>query len=650
MALIKIKFGKGDLVLTKSTKMVGIKKSKTLTRGLMASELDPEIKKIESPHMGGFELVSVNLAKGEKINTKLDTMRELDEVEVGTHVYCPVGSTKPLIATGSLYITFESNVSEKKQVDILAKYFLELKERRSDDKVVAVVTPQAMNPIKTAIKIQRLKAVKWAEPDMDTALDHYAFAAPVSRLWNQMWHLSNNGRVPDNSSVSMKAGADVKILDAWRLLDGYGNPNITVAVIDNGIDLSHPDLKDKVVKPWDLWSGSSKLQAGDPNFTHGTPCASVAIAPQNGGMCGAAPNARFMPLSGTGFSIESTEAMFNYCIRNGADIISCSWGTVDQSFSLGSDKVAAIAKAAREGRGGRGIVICYAAGNEGMDFVNVYGRHPDVICVGASTSDDTYADYSNRGREVTVCAPSNGSWPVLAARAFWDPGIAGEVGAAKWYYGDGVDRGSRYQHFGGTSSATPLVAGICALILSANPNLTAREVKQILCQTADKIGSPSEYVNGQSVKYGFGRVNAARAVQEAFNRAGKAPVVKPTTTTPTTTTPTSTPSSTSTSLPSSPPAGNGLFKFMSSTKVASKGFAVQAGSFNQWVNVKSTAATIETKFKQPTYVHIVGSGTSTTIYRVLVGQFSTLAEANKLLGVMKANGVAGFVKDLSTLM
>lgn len=642
MALLKIKFGKGDLVLTKSTKMVGIKKSKNLTRGLMQSQLEPEIKKTEQSNLGGFELISVNMAKGEKLNTKLDELRAMDEVEVGTHVYSPVGSTRPLIPTGTLFITFENNISEKKQTEILAKFFLTQKERRSEEKVVAVVTPQSMNPIKCAIKLQRLKAVKWAEPDMDTTLDHYAFAAPVARMWNQMWHLSNNGRVPDNSSVQLRAGADVKIVDAWRLLDGYGNPNITVAVIDNGIDLSHPDLKDKVVKPWDLWSGSSQLQAGDPSFTHGTPCASVAIAPQNGGMCGAAPNARFMPLSGTGFSIESTEAMFNYCIRNGADVISCSWGTIDQNFSLGSDKVAAIARAARDGRGGRGIVICYAAGNEGMDFVNVYGRHPDVICVGASTSDDTYADYSNRGREVTVCAPSNGSWPILAARAFWDQGISGEVGAAKWYYGDGVDRGSRYQHFGGTSSATPLVAGICALILSANPNLTAREVKQILCQTADKIGSPSEYVNGQSQKYGFGRVNAGRAVQEAFNRAGK---FTPSSTSSTPTTPTST----SSSLPSGAPAGNGLFKFMSSSRVASKGFAVQTGSFNQWVNVKSISATLESKFKNPVLTHIVGSGTSTTVYRVLVGQFSTLADANKLLGVMKANGVAGFVKDLSTL-
>jgi cell division septation protein DedD len=82
--------------------------------------------------------------------------------------------------------------------------------------------------------------------------------------------------------------------------------------------------------------------------------------------------------------------------------------------------------------------------------------------------------------------------------------------------------------------------------------------------------------------------------------------------------------------------------------VANKGFSVQAGSFSQWANVKSIAPSIETKYKQPALVHIVGSGSS-TIYRVLCGQFTTLAEANKLLATMKAGGISGFVKDLSTL-
>jgi subtilisin family serine protease len=652
MTKLKVPFGMGEVVFTKSTKYVGVKK--TQSRDITSIMAIPAVKKVVHPHVGGFEICTVNKNKGQTLNGILDTVRSLDEVDTGSHVYHIEGSDKPLVPTGSIYVTFAKNVTEAKQKALLKEFFLDLKERRSDEKVVASVTPQSANPLKCAAGLQAKKEVKWAEPDIDMPVDHYAAARPSARLWGQMWHLQNTGKIPDNSSIRIKPGADAKVMDAWSLLDGYGSPNIVVAVIDNGIDTRHPDLNPKIVKPWDLWDSSPNLRQGDSDFTHGTPCASVAVAPQNGGMCGAAPAARLMPLSGTGFSIESTEAMFNYCIRNGADVISCSWGSIERQFALGPDKIAAITRAAREGRGGRGCVICFAAGNEDNEWVNVYGVHPDVICVGASTSEDDHPDYSNRGRELTLVAPSNGGfYPIVAARASWDTGIQGEVGASRWYYGDGIDRGSGYQHFGGTSSSTPLVAGICALILSANPNLTAREVKQILIQTADKIGSPSEYSNGHSVKYGYGRINAANAVREAFRRAGKTPGSTTTTSTPTPTSPTPKPTPTPTPAPTtspvgSPPAGTGLFRYSTNVRATNKGFSVQAGSFSQWTSVKSVVPGLDSKFKQPVYVHVAGSGSS-TIYRLLVGQFTTLAEANKLLATMKAGGVAGFVKDLSSL-
>ncbi len=518
---IKVNFGKGAFVLEKSKKYIGVKQSKTRALG-ESSELDASTKEVLHANLGGFKVIAVEPEKGKRaaINTQLDGIRALEEVDIGTHVYHIEGSNKPLVPTGSIYITFGENVTEQQQEEILAKYFLVLKKRRSENKVIASVTPDSSNPLKCAAILQRLKAVEWAEPDMDTPLSQYAFSEPTASLWGQMWHLENKGKIPDNPRLHMKTGADAKVVEAWKLLDGYGNPNLKVAVIDIGLDLEHPDFQGKIVEPWDFWSNSSTLLSNDPQFTHGTPCASVAIAPENGGMCGAAPAARLMPLSGTSYSIEGTEAMFNYCIEKGADVISCSWGTTDLSFALSADKIAIIAKAAKEGRGGKGCVICYAAGNEGEESLNVYGEHPDVICVGATTCDDEHPDYSNMGPTLTICAPSNGgSVPILAARASWDTGLSDRNGAEKWYYGDGIDRGNRYQHFGGTSSATPLVAGICALILSANPNLTAKEVKQILIDTADKVGESSDYDGmGHSLKYGFGRVNAAKAVQEALNR------------------------------------------------------------------------------------------------------------------------------------
>ncbi len=639
---IKVRFGKGEVVLTKSTKFVGVKRSENKTRGLERSLLAEEIKENQHPYLGGFEVVTLKKTKERGLDNQMTLMRGLDEVDITTHVYHLPGSDKPLVPTGTLYIQFGKNVNEDKQTALLKELSLTVKEDRGDGKIVAVVTAASPNPIKCAMTLGEKNEVKWVEPDMDAELVPYAYANPSARLMGQMWHLQNSGRIPDNPAIRIKAGADAKVVEAWKLLDGYGNPNIVIAVIDNGFDLTHPDLNSKVVRPWDLWNNSNQLQSGDSRYSHGTPCAGVAIAPQSGGMCGAAPSARFMPISGTGFSIESTEAMFNYVVKNGADIVSCSWGTVQNGYQLSPDKIAAIGRAARDGRGGKGCVICYAAGNEGVDYVNFYATHPDVICVGASTSEDEHPDYSNTGPEVTVVAPSNGGYyPIVSARAYWDDGIDGEVGASKWYYGDGIDRGSKYQHFGGTSSSTPLVAGICALILSANPNLTAREVKQLLCQTADKIGSPSEYVNGKSLRFGYGRVNALKAVQEAFRRAGKTPP-PPTTSNPTT------PTSGSATTASSP-QGSGLFRYASLAKVANKGFSVQTGSFNQWANVKNIAPGLESRFKHPVLVHVSGSSSTTMVYRMLVGQFNTLLEANKLVATMKANGVAGFAKDLASL-
>jgi subtilisin family serine protease len=512
MAKIKVNFGNGTVVLSKSTKYIGVKQ--TATRSLFgASALDAVTKETLMPYLGGFKIISVAPEKGTRGLTsgQMDGIRGLDEVQVGTHVYHIEGSDKPLVATGSIYITFADDVTETQQKTILAKRKLALKKRRSPYKVVAMVTAESPNPLKSAVALQRFKAVVHAEPDFDTPLDHY-FTEPTAQLYGHMWQLENKGTIPDNPSVHLKPGADAKVADAWRLLDGYGNPNIVVAVIDNGIDLEHPDLQNKIVKAVTLWEGSyGESLFNNPLYTHGTPCCGVATAPNDGGSCGSAPTARLMPMSGTGYSIEITEQMFNYCIDNGADIISCSWGTIDTNFALNQEKLDAIAKAAKEGRGGKGCVICFAAGNEMSDTLNVYSEHPDVICVAASTSEDEHADYSNTGAAVTICAPSNGgNFPIIAAKASWDDETP--------FPFDGIDRGAQYKEFGGTSSATPLVAGICALILSANPNLTAKEVKEILIQTADKIGAEDDYTEGHSIKFGHGRVNAGKAVQEALNR------------------------------------------------------------------------------------------------------------------------------------
>ncbi len=621
MSKLKVKSGKGELVLRKSNNLVGLKtkKIKKLSRTKFVKE---EVFK----NLGGFNIVDLE-KEGKSVDDKLDEVRAKREIEVGTHVYHAEGSNRPLVPTGEIYIIFNDGVSDEEQQLSLDEFHLKIVERRDKNKIIASVTKKSLNPLKVAARMQETSLVKLAEPDIDTFVDEYPFSKPSDGLLDHQWHLQNNGRVVD-ANWSMKKGADSKVIDAWKRIGNTGSARVVIAIIDNGFDLTHPDLKGKVHKPFDLWSQSSNLMQGDPRFTHGTPCASVALAASNGsGIVGVAPKAKFMPVSGTSFSLRATEQMFDYCIENGADVISCSWGSTDPAFDLSPMKEEAIARAARKGRKGKGCVIIYAVGNDDLDFVSFYSAHPDVIAVAASTSRDEHASYSNRGREVTVCAPSNGDWPITAARAWWDEGVSWETGEYR-FWRDGKSRGSRYKHFGGTSSACPLVAGICALILSVNPDLTAKQVKEILIKTADKIGRPSEYVNGHSVKYGFGRVNADKAVAEAIRLKDGAADVKP-------------------EVAKSISTGRGLFRF-SVKRQESKGYGVQIGAFAEYGNVLIQVEKLERMFNVPVIVNI-NELNGKTVYKVVVGAYSRIADARSLHKKMTQRGVNGFVRNLKDL-
>jgi subtilisin family serine protease len=137
--------------------------------------------------------------------------------------------------------------------------------------------------------------------------------------------------------------------------------------------------------------------------------------------------------------------------------------------------------------------------------VSDFAAHPDGICITASNSLDKRSSYSFYGPTAHNCAPTNGDDGVGITTATVELTPDGRTASLTYTSG-----------FGGTSSAAPLCAGICALMLTANPNLTLADIKNILRQSADRIGSPGEYdAGGHSDYYGYGRVNALRAVQMA---------------------------------------------------------------------------------------------------------------------------------------
>jgi subtilisin family serine protease len=284
-----------------------------------------------------------------------------------------------------------------------------------------------------------------------------------------------------------------------------------------------------VVAPRDATRGTAdpRPAAGE---RHGTACAGVACADGNFGASGVAPRARLMPIrlrSGLGSMAEADA--FDWAARNGADVISCSWGPTDGDFTDPSDPLhhqrvpipdstrLAIESAIRNGRGGKGCVILFAAGNGNESVDNDgYASYPKVIAVAACNDRGKKSPYSDFGNAVWCSFPSSNYFPSLT------PGIwtTDRMGNEGYNMGDsrrGDAAGHYTNSFGGTSSSCPGAAGVAALVLARNRNLTWQQTKDILRQACDRIDTAGGRYNaaGHSAYYGYGRLNARRAVELA---------------------------------------------------------------------------------------------------------------------------------------
>ncbi len=368
-----------------------------------------------------------------------------------------------------------------------------------------------------------------------TAFDEVVFATPnfVSQYWRQalptipsaQWHLRNRGK------SGARKDEDVNARGAWKFT--RGKRAIVVAVLDDGVDVDHPNLKQRI------WRNPDKnapdrvgrdffLPDEDPshydprpklfrypfdqmagNDIHGTPCAGVIAAPgRNGGAIGIAPSCRVLPVKVFhADELASDERVANairYAAQHAA-ILSCSW-----SGGFSNDLQLALEDIAEGGRDGLGTLAFFAAGNEYGAPVGYPARDPNAIAVGASTDKGDLARYSNVGKEIAFVAPSSGGVKDIYTTDVSYPNRGFNIGKAA---GGGTD-GLHTNAFGGTSSATPLCAGVAALVLSVQPDLTLAQVREVMQTTCDRIGAGYD-ANGHSDTYGYGRINAGRAVEAA---------------------------------------------------------------------------------------------------------------------------------------
>jgi subtilisin family serine protease len=318
-----------------------------------------------------------------------------------------------------------------------------------------------------------------------------------------------------------------------------------------------------LVAPLDLQDQDAVPLPQRQEENHGTAVAGLAVGEENGsGIVGVAPGCALLPIRTTGFIDDrSIEQLFEQAVQRGAAVIACSWSPASNYFPLTLRQTNAITRAATEGRNGKGCVIVFSAGNanrplsgtvnEGQwphnalsgptQWLSGFAVHPDVIAVAASTSLATKAAYSNWGTSIAIAAPSNNAPPNMALPQVGTVPTGPEIrqtlpglGMVTSDRGDaaGYDPGHYTTTFGGTSSACPVVAGVAGLVLSVNPHLTARQVREILQTTADKIVDPNPDPQlglsygtydgrGHSQWFGYGKVNAFAAVQAA-QRLGQA--------------------------------------------------------------------------------------------------------------------------------
>lgn len=521
-----INYGRNQLTLKKSEELIAVKPSETMSSDMvraMVPELDAAATSAAT--LGGFQLVNTR-SMTIPMEATLDTIRENPAINAGSHVYYTSDDKVPFVPTGQLLIEFKENVGPEEIHQLLEKYYLNIVNRYGEYGLIVQVSPDSPNPIKITVALQKEQLVALAEPELATLGRLQAFVMPGDGRISYQWHLRNTGN-HRGSTLGFARGADARVLDAWQASETLGSPNVIVAVIDDGFDLRHPDLSGngKVISPWDFSTNSPdpapKRFHPDSRRAdwHGTACAGVAVGAANGtGIVGAAPNARLMPVRwGPDLSDSQIEKWFGYVQRNGAWVVSCSWGAAAENYPLSTRQFRAIERCAKEGRNGRGTIICFAAGNENRDIndpanesVNGFAIHPNVIAVAASNSLDKRSSYSNFGREISVCAPSSG-------RGGWGITTSDVIGQFKFnnrVFEAGYSPGDYTDDFGGTSSATPLVAGICALLFSIRPDLTADQVKDVIEKTSRRIGNPGSYINGHSREFGHGCINALAAVRE----------------------------------------------------------------------------------------------------------------------------------------
>ena len=336
-------------------------------------------------------------------------------------------------------------------------------------------TNDELNTLKVANQIYESNVVTFSQPDFI----YFDIEETSDEYYGQQWNLSK-----------------ISISDAWSI--STGSSLIKLAIVDNGVDINHEDLIDKIISGYNvLLPGTDPIPTGSDD--HGTGVAGIASAETNNtdGIAGVGYNCSLIPIKWyTSYSNPSSSnaaAAINWAWDEGeADVINCSWKAAEDNAIEN-----AINNATSYGRNNKGSVVVKSAGNEGnydppYNGITFPGTLSNVIAVGATDENDVKRSDSSVGPELDVTAPSGVYAPDL--------------------------NDTYNSNFTGTSSAAPQVTGLAGLIIAIDGTLTESMVRSIITFTSDDINSA-----GFDEETGWGRINAYSAAKSAdrqFTLAG----------------------------------------------------------------------------------------------------------------------------------
>jgi subtilisin family serine protease len=325
-----------------------------------------------------------------------------------------------------------------------------------------------------ALRLQRIRL-----PESVRARARQALRLRGEVEWAAANELFRPSALPDDPSYGVawhlaRLGAPA----AWELSQGEG---VTIAILDSGVDAAHPDLAGKLVPGWDFYEGDANTADG---HGHGTRVAGAAAAATDNalGVAAVGWQARILPLrvagqNGAASAWAITQALA-YAADHGARVMNLSFANVGDSQAVVDAAAYAVAQ---------GGVVVVGAGNCGCTAKTP--ARAELLTVGATNENDALGDFSSRGAHLDLAAPGVRIWT--------------------------TDRDGAYGKYTGTSYSTPVVSGLVALMLAANPALDAAGVAELLQATAVDLGDP-----GWDPGFGAGRVDAAAAVRAAADAAG----------------------------------------------------------------------------------------------------------------------------------